>query len=84
VLAAIELSEEVRKQWGLDGRGGSRAVLGRVCAGPGGRGTANAGAGNRGATAPELRHRRLKTLGLDGTYEQWMRANNYQQPPHSN
>jgi hypothetical protein len=30
---------------------------------------------------------RLKTLGLDGTdpaYEQWMRANNYQQPPQSN
>jgi hypothetical protein len=48
------------------------------------QGYANAGAGNRGATAPELRHRRLKTLGLDGTYEQWMRANNYQQPPHSN
>jgi hypothetical protein len=30
--------------------------------------------------------RRLKTLGLDGTdpaYEQWLRANNYQQPPKS-
>jgi hypothetical protein len=30
--------------------------------------------------------RRLKALGLDGTdpaYEQWLRANNYQQPPKS-
>ena len=31
--------------------------------------------------------RRLKMLGLEGTdpaYEQWLRANNYQQPPQSN
>jgi len=31
--------------------------------------------------------RRLKALGLDGTdpaYEQWLRANNDQQPPQSN
>jgi hypothetical protein len=30
---------------------------------------------------------RLKTLGLDGSdpaYEQWMRANNNQEPPRSN
>ena len=31
--------------------------------------------------------RRLKALGLDGTdpaYEEWLRENNYQQPPQSN
>jgi hypothetical protein len=31
--------------------------------------------------------RRLKALGLDGSdpsYEQWLRENNYQQPPQSN